>query len=82
MEIISPIFFLFSFPSIVFSEYFVSIIPFRKPEAVVQDPAGVRDVREEVRLRDHDEAPPRHTHRGEALLLQGLWQAVHTERKS
>ncbi len=53
----------------------------REPEAVEQDPAGVRDVREEVRVRDHDEAPPGHPHRGETLQLQGLRQAVHAEGK-
>ena len=30
-------------------------------------------------MRDHDEETPRDPHRGEALQLQGLWQAVHTK---
>ena len=51
----------------------------RKSEAVKQDPARVRHVREEVCVRDHDEAPPGHAHRREALQLQGLRQAVHPE---
>ncbi len=46
-----------------------------------QNPARVRDVRQEVRVRDHHEAPPRHPHRGETLQLQGLRQAVHAEGK-
>ena len=28
---------------------------------------------------DHDEETPCHPHRGEALQLQGLWEAVHTK---
>ena len=41
----------------------------------------MRHVRQEVRVRHHDEAPPCHPHRGEALQLQGLREAVHPEGK-
>ena len=36
-------------------------------------------MREKVRLCDHDEETPRDSHGGEALQLQGLWEAVHTK---
>ena len=33
-------------------------------------------------VRDHDEEAPGDPHRREAILLQGVRQTVHTERKS
>jgi hypothetical protein len=41
----------------------------RCPEAFVQDLAGVRRLRQEVRLRHHDEEAPGHAYRREALLV-------------
>ena len=71
---------LFSQEFLLWSQFDIDYLS-REPQAVIQNPASVRDVREEVCLCDHNEAAFGDPHRGEAFLLQGLRQAVHAKRK-